>query len=152
MKMKMQMHNGAMALVVSGASQDLIIKEEDGGFVVEFVDIAHSAAPPVVVPTVAPVVIPPAPQVTNTPSALPNDIPQATSDDGLFQKLVQLRKQLSVTDKVPPYLVFHDKTLREMADTMPTDMLAMSLVSGVGQAKLERYGTAFLDAINNTAA
>jgi len=69
----------------------------------------------------------------------------------LFRKLVSLRKSLAVANEVPPYLIFHDKTLHEMVDKMPIDMQAMGHISGVGQAKLEKYGPIFLDVINNIA-
>ena len=74
------------------------------------------------------------------------------SDDSLFKKLVELRKELAVADSVPPYMVFHDKTLHEMVAKLPADIVAMSDVSGVGQAKLEKYGERFLAVINGAAA
>ena len=48
-------------------------------------------------------------------------------------------------------MIFHDKTLHEMIDKMPVDMLSMGCISGVGQAKLQKYGSAFLEAINGVA-
>jgi ATP-dependent DNA helicase RecQ len=49
---------------------------------------------------------------------------------------------------VPPYVVFHDSTLREMAELKPATLAAMARISGVGAAKLERYGAAFADLID----
>ena len=45
---------------------------------------------------------------------------------------------------MPPYVIFHDRTLKEMAALMPQDLDALAQVGGVGAAKLERYGAAFL--------
>ena len=160
MKMKMTVHNGAAALVVTGTQQALIITEVDGCLVLEFADTAPNAPTPVL----APVVVQEATQAMhvpqpvladevqdNTPPAPTDNAPPAPANDGLFKQLVQLRKTLAIADKVPPYLVFHDKTLHEMVDKMPADMQAMGRISGVGQAKLDKYGTAFLDAINGVA-
>ena len=151
MKMKMTQHNGAMVLMVSGAHQQLIITEEDGCFVIEMVNADNTP-----VPALAPVhVQEESPPANVLPLVLDDEAQDSTTpalcDDGLFQKLALLRKTLAITDKVPPYLVFHDKTLREMADKMPANMQSMGKISGVGQAKLEKYGPAFLEAINGVA-
>jgi len=61
-----------------------------------------------------------------------------------FEALRALRKELADAAGVPPYVVFHDATLREMAERVPRDAAALSAVQGVGAAKLERYGPAFL--------
>jgi len=73
-------------------------------------------------------------------------------DDGLFKRLAELRKELAITDGIPPYMVFLDKTLREMAAKLPADIVALSDVTGVGQTKLEKYGERFLAVINGAAA
>ena len=147
MKVKLKGHNGAMALVVSGTRQELIITEEDGCLIIEMVaDTAHEAPIPAAVP--GPMVdvgqepVPEEGQDTDTPPP---------SGESLFKRLVLLRKTLANADKVAPYLVFHDKTLHEMVDKMPADMQAMGHISGVGLAKLEKYGPAFLEAINGVA-
>ena len=49
--------------------------------------------------------------------------------------------------RVPPYVIFHDATLREFVRTRPRSREAMLELHGVGQAKLERYGSAFLEVI-----
>jgi ATP-dependent DNA helicase RecQ len=67
--------------------------------------------------------------------------------DPLFDALRARRRELAAEAGVPPYLVFHDSTLREMAETRPTTIHALSRVSGVGAAKLERYGAAFVEVI-----
>jgi len=146
MKMKMTAISGTMVLVVSGTNQALIIQEEEDGFVVEFVDTAHSATSSVATTVASPVYAQDAP-----PPVLQEDTPQVPLNNDLFQQLVQLRKQLAVMEKVPPYLVFHDKTLREMADTTPKNIQEMGNISGVGQAKLDKYGSVFLEAIHGAA-
>jgi ATP-dependent DNA helicase RecQ len=51
---------------------------------------------------------------------------------------------------VPAYVVFHDSTLREMASRLPRTRSQMLEVTGVGPVKFERYGDAFLEALNDT--
>jgi ATP-dependent DNA helicase RecQ len=67
--------------------------------------------------------------------------------DPLFDALRARRRELAVEAGVPPYVIFHDSTLREMAGLRPTTQFGLSQVSGVGTAKLERYGDAFLEVI-----
>ncbi|HKJ00886.1 MAG TPA: ATP-dependent DNA helicase RecQ [Longimicrobiales bacterium] len=67
--------------------------------------------------------------------------------DALFQRLRSLRKELADRQGVPAYIVFSDKVLREMAERKPQTPGALLDVPGVGPAKLERYGGAFLDEI-----
>jgi ATP-dependent DNA helicase RecQ len=69
----------------------------------------------------------------------------AAGDDGLFERLRQLRKELAQRDKVPPYIVFSDSTLREMSEMRPITAAEMLNVKGVGEAKFRSYGAAFLD-------
>lgn len=68
-------------------------------------------------------------------------------DDPLFEHLRKLRKQIAEQESVPPFVVFSDKTLRDMCDKKPTDDEAFLDVSGVGQNKLEKYGEMFILAI-----
>jgi ATP-dependent DNA helicase RecQ len=68
-------------------------------------------------------------------------------DRELFQKLRELRRAFATEQQVPPYVVFGDVTLRQLARDQPTDNQAMLRVSGVGQTKLERYGEAFMEVI-----
>jgi len=67
--------------------------------------------------------------------------------DELFEKLRQLRKQLAQERGVPPYIIFNDKTLEEMAATRPMTDEEMKRISGVGERKLHLYGNYFIDAI-----
>jgi len=67
--------------------------------------------------------------------------------DPLFEALRARRRELAAEAGVPPYVVFHDSTLREMAELKPTSVQALSRVGGVGAAKLEKYGAAFVDVV-----
>jgi ATP-dependent DNA helicase RecQ len=67
--------------------------------------------------------------------------------DPLFEALRARRRDLAKEAGVPPYVIFHDSTLREMAELKPETLHALSRVSGVGQAKLERYGEAFVEVV-----
>ena len=65
--------------------------------------------------------------------------------DPLFDSLRALRKQIADERGVPAYIVFNDRTLREMAAARPTSPAELLQISGVGPTKLERYGARFLD-------
>lgn len=67
----------------------------------------------------------------------------------LFERLRVLRKELADKARVPAYIVFSDKVLREMASRKPASAAELLDVPGVGPAKLERYGEAFLDVIGD---
>jgi ATP-dependent DNA helicase RecQ len=68
--------------------------------------------------------------------------------DPLFEALRARRREIAAAAGVPPYVIFHDSTLREMAELKPTTLHALSRVSGVGDAKLDRYGAAFVEVID----
>ena len=68
-------------------------------------------------------------------------------DELLFERLRELRKELSDEQNVPPYVVFSDATLSQMATLLPDSKVALLDIHGVGDKKLRRYGEAFLDAI-----
>ena len=67
--------------------------------------------------------------------------------DPLFDALRALRRELAEQAGVPPYVIFHDATLREMAATRPADRTALGAIGGVGARKLEAFGDAFLSVI-----
>ncbi|MFA6091454.1 MAG: RecQ family ATP-dependent DNA helicase [Elusimicrobiota bacterium] len=73
--------------------------------------------------------------------------PELDADMELFERLRRLRKMISAQLGVPPYVVFHDSALMEMAALKPRTMEEMGKVKGVGERKLERYGPAFLKVI-----
>ena len=67
--------------------------------------------------------------------------------DPLFEALRELRRELAAEAQVPPYVIFHDATLREMVALRPADLAGLGALSGVGAKKLEAYGDAFLSVI-----
>ncbi|MBM7583793.1 ATP-dependent DNA helicase RecQ [Bacillus pakistanensis] len=72
---------------------------------------------------------------------------QLVQDDELFQYLRSLRKEIAQEEKVPPFVVFSDETLRDMSAKLPITMEDFSAVKGVGQLKKEKYGQQFLNEI-----
>jgi len=69
------------------------------------------------------------------------------AEEALFQRLRTLRKTLADAQGVPAYIIFSDRVLREMAARRPATPAELLEVSGVGPAKLGRYGTAFLEVL-----
>ena len=76
----------------------------------------------------------------------------AEYDEGLFDELRALRRRLADDQSVPAFVVFSDATLKAMAAARPADRQAMLRVSGVGPAKLERYGEAFLAVVRGVCS
>lgn len=68
-------------------------------------------------------------------------------DRNLFEKLRSLRMEIAKREKVPPYIVFSDKTLLQMCRLRPRSKEEMLSVSGVGEMKYDKYGEAFLEAL-----
>lgn len=66
-------------------------------------------------------------------------------DNELFEKLRQLRLELATKQNLPPYVIFSDKTLYELAEIQPQTTLEMLQIKGVGENKLQKYGAAFLE-------
>ena len=81
----------------------------------------------------------------------PSHFPSATSDkeEKLYSHLKSLRKSMADQARVPPYVIFPDKSLREMARTKPCDLHNFRNISGVGEIKREKYGLVFTSAIKN---
>ncbi len=72
----------------------------------------------------------------------------ATGDgDALFERLRALRKSLADSQGLPPYVIFHDATLREMVAQRPQTLHQFAGIRGVGQGKLAKYGEQFIDAL-----
>ncbi len=82
---------------------------------------------------------------TKTP--LPTDI-----DVALWEALRDCRRRWADKQGVPPYVIFHDRTLQEMCLLVPQTLAEFSQLSGVGERKLEKYGSDFLLVINNHLA
>ena len=77
-------------------------------------------------------------------------IASGDGDDALFQALRALRKRLADEAGMPPYIIFNDASLRDMAQRQPTTLEEFSTIAGVGQAKLTRYGDQFVELIRTT--
>lgn len=70
------------------------------------------------------------------------------ADEQLFKLLKDLRKQISGEKKVPPFVIFQDPSLEDMATQYPITLEELHNIAGVGQGKAKRYGTPFIDLIN----
>ena len=68
--------------------------------------------------------------------------------DPVFDALREARRKLASEAGVPPYVIFHDSTLREIATRKPRTLGELGEVQGVGAVKLERYGQAMLEALS----
>jgi ATP-dependent DNA helicase RecQ len=72
---------------------------------------------------------------------------EITCDEGLFERLRQLRRRLADERSVPSYIVFSDVALRQMARVYPADEREFARISGVGEKKLQEFGSVFLGEI-----
>jgi ATP-dependent DNA helicase RecQ len=79
----------------------------------------------------------------HTKTALPADV-----DVGLWEALRECRRVLAEEQGVPPYVIFHDRSLKEMCVVLPRTPEEFGYITGVGERKLDKYGAAFLRAIN----
>lgn len=75
-------------------------------------------------------------------------VSKLTENDPLFEHLRKLRKEIADEEKVPPFVIFSDKTLRELCDKKPVELNSMRFVSGIGEVKFEKYGKRFFDALH----
>ena len=76
-----------------------------------------------------------------------DEISLEPDEQKLFDALRAQRTEIARAEKVPPYIVFWDQTLAEIAKRRPQSLAAFGSVRGVGEAKLERYGEKFLAVI-----
>nr|WP_320160844.1 DNA helicase RecQ [uncultured Methanoregula sp.] len=91
----------------------------------------------------------PAPErAVSIQSSAPGNNILDNDDEELFVRLRLLRKSIADKNRVPPYIIFADKSLREMARLRPVDRDSFSAVPGIGPFKLTRYGDIFLEEIN----
>ena len=88
------------------------------------------------------IVVPPRSERKRRRDASPNPV-----GDPLFDALRELRRELAVEAQLPPYVIFHDATLREMAARRPASLSELGEIGGVGAKKLEAYGEQFLAVI-----
>ena len=70
-------------------------------------------------------------------------------DADIFERLRELRKEIAQTNNIPPYIVFSDKTLKELSIALPKNKKQMLEVHGIGEVKFERYGDEFLELIGD---
>ncbi|MEM7258361.1 MAG: RecQ family ATP-dependent DNA helicase, partial [Pseudomonadota bacterium] len=75
----------------------------------------------------------------------PHGLP--VGDEALWNRLREVRRDIAQQQNIPAYVIFHDATLMEMMEKRPTSMAAMAAISGVGAAKLDKYGETFLSAL-----
>ena len=90
------------------------------------------------------------------PTQDPRDVPAAAKgvqyDPDLFQKLRDLRRQIAAESGVPPYVVFGDVALQQMAYYLPQSHESFLRISGVGQTKLAQFGDRFLSVVCSYAS
>ena len=72
----------------------------------------------------------------------------AQSNDGGADIFMQA-KEIAKAQNLPPYIIFHDKTLLEMVKQRPQNLAEMGKISGVGEAKIKKYGKVFLEVIGS---
>jgi ATP-dependent DNA helicase RecQ len=117
------------------------------------VQAVPAATPPVVsVPSLTPEVVVPAsvaPPVILPPAPEPAAVLVAAPDTALLERLRAQRTALARAEAIPPYCVFNDRTLREMAVHLPVDRPSLLQIHGVGEAKAAKYGEIFLDLIRD---
>ena len=94
------------------------------------------------------------PRISSISKIVHNPLRQGVEnyDKDLFARLRFLRKQIADKENIPPYIVFNDATLQEMAQYMPTSNIEMLQINGVGSIKLERFGQPFMALIQEHKA
>ena len=89
-----------------------------------------------------------APRARRTRKSVAGPTPTPMSwNERLWEALRERRRELAETQGVPPYVIFHDASLREMIERRPRNLDEFSEIPGVGEMKLRRYGSTFLDVI-----
>ncbi|MBN9115595.1 MAG: HRDC domain-containing protein, partial [Pandoraea sp.] len=74
-----------------------------------------------------------------------------TADQQLFEKLRAWRQEIAKTQQVPAYVILPDRTLRELAQRRPRHREGLADITGLGEAKIERYGEALVELLNDVA-
>jgi ATP-dependent DNA helicase RecQ len=88
-----------------------------------------------------------------TDSSPASSAPAVTPEGSeLFETLRALRKRLADAQGMPPYVIFHDATLREIAQRRPVTLGQFAGIRGVGEAKLARYGEEFVAVVRGHSA
>jgi ATP-dependent DNA helicase RecQ len=91
-----------------------------------------------------------APRRKSRAAAVPSEV--SDTDRDLWEALRECRRKIASERNLPPYVIFHDATLKQMLAERPADRDALLRISGVGQAKLERYGEQFLEVLRRGTA
>lgn len=78
---------------------------------------------------------------------IPVKVEKPVAKDGLFEELRKLRREIAAREQVPPYIIFADSSLHEMARLLPTTDKAFLAIKGVGESKLQKYGEEFMGVI-----
>ncbi|MBV9547753.1 MAG: HRDC domain-containing protein, partial [Chloroflexi bacterium] len=76
-------------------------------------------------------------------------VARSSAEAEWFERLRALRREIADKERVPPYIVFSDAVLRDMARRFPKNDRELLLIPGVGPAKLQRYGPAFLELLRD---
>ena len=103
------------------------------------------------IPDLTPEVVLPS-MASDAPAAAANTASAIDYDTDLLERLRAQRTALARAEAVPPYCVFTDRTLREMAAHLPVDHMALRQLYGVGDAKVRKYGDIFLTLIRDYRA
>jgi ATP-dependent DNA helicase RecQ len=82
--------------------------------------------------------------VRETIVPVPEKMKATAVDEAVFEELRKLRKEIALEEKLPPYIIFHDKTLKEMAGSLPVNREEMLNISGISEAKYDRYAWRFI--------
>lgn len=69
-------------------------------------------------------------------------------DRSLFEEFRKLRRELATERRVPPYVIFSDRTLQELASRRPKTLIEMRQIHGIGDAKLHDFAPQFLSLLN----
>ena len=91
-------------------------------------------------------------EVPEAPVGVAPDRSVLPADAGMFERLRAWRSGEARAQKVPPYVIFHDAVLREIADLKPADLRVLGGIKGVGSSKLERYGEGILEVLRGSAS
>ncbi len=121
----------------------------------QMVHLPFDARPAAAAPSLGRSGLPAVPRLKPTVVTAAKAVPTETAtelDADLFERLRVQRTALARAESVPPFTVFHDQTLRELAIWQPTDRESLLRIRGIGPAKADKYGDIFLDLIREYTA
>lgn len=91
-------------------------------------------------------------EIKKKPPAKSKERTSISYDTSLYGQLVAYRTAKAKAEQVPPYIIFHDKTLMEIAGAVPKNVTDLAAVNGIGQQKLNKYGHDILEIVKNYTA